>query len=231
MASARRDLSSLILVGQPTEITRTSTRPPTANGFRAPCKERQLFSMALRYFAAVAARPSLCRFAAQHFHGGCYHQAREDGDVESSTTSSLSEAAFHDVADRTLDALTDVLDEIEDSSSSTGIASDEVDITCSQGVLTACLGEAAGTWVLNKQTPNRQIWWSSPLSGPKRFEWHDDTQADTPVVTNGRWLVTRGEPVELGSLLADEMLDAFGVELEFDPFDAETLGLGSGSRN
>lgn len=26
-------------------------------------------------------------------------------------------------------------------------------------------------YVLNKQPPNKQIWWSSPVSGPKRFDW------------------------------------------------------------
>ena len=39
------------------------------------------------------------------------------------------------------------------------------------GVLTLRMG-AAGTFVLNKQTPNRQLWLSSPISGPKRFNWH-----------------------------------------------------------
>ena len=28
-----------------------------------------------------------------------------------------------------------------------------------------------GTYVLNKQPPNKQIWLSSPESGPKRFDW------------------------------------------------------------
>ena len=28
-----------------------------------------------------------------------------------------------------------------------------------------------GTYVLNKQPPNKQIWLSSPSSGPKRFDW------------------------------------------------------------
>lgn len=28
-----------------------------------------------------------------------------------------------------------------------------------------------GTYVLNKQPPNKQIWLSSPLTGPKRFDW------------------------------------------------------------
>jgi frataxin len=26
-------------------------------------------------------------------------------------------------------------------------------------------------YVLNKQPPNKQIWFSSPISGPKRFDW------------------------------------------------------------
>ena len=37
------------------------------------------------------------------------------------------------------------------------------------GVLTINLG-TKGCWVINKQTPNRQIWWSSPISGPRRYE-------------------------------------------------------------
>jgi len=28
-----------------------------------------------------------------------------------------------------------------------------------------------GTYVINKQPPNKQIWLSSPLSGPKRYDW------------------------------------------------------------
>lgn len=37
------------------------------------------------------------------------------------------------------------------------------------GVLTANTGKA-GTYVINKQTPNKQIWLSSPISGPKRLK-------------------------------------------------------------
>ena len=38
------------------------------------------------------------------------------------------------------------------------------------GVLTLAL-PPAGTYVLNKQPPNKQIWLSSPMSGPKRYDW------------------------------------------------------------
>ena len=32
------------------------------------------------------------------------------------------------------------------------------------------LGGDKGTFVLNKQTPNRQLWLSSPVSGPWRYD-------------------------------------------------------------
>lgn len=38
------------------------------------------------------------------------------------------------------------------------------------GVLTISLGDK-GTYVINKQAPNRQLWWSSPVSGPRRYAW------------------------------------------------------------
>ena len=32
-------------------------------------------------------------------------------------------------------------------------------------------GDPYGTYVLNRQTPNKQIWLSSPKSGPKRYDF------------------------------------------------------------
>ncbi|XP_022697403.1 frataxin homolog, mitochondrial-like isoform X3 [Varroa jacobsoni] len=43
----------------------------------------------------------------------------------------------------------------------------DADVNLSDGVLTVMLGQNHGTYVINKQTPNRQIWLSSPISGPK----------------------------------------------------------------
>ena len=39
------------------------------------------------------------------------------------------------------------------------------------GVLTVKFGEKFGTYVINRQTPNKQIWLSSPTSGPKRYDF------------------------------------------------------------
>ncbi|XP_039035157.1 frataxin, mitochondrial-like [Hibiscus syriacus] len=43
-------------------------------------------------------------------------------------------------------------------------------------VLTLKLGSLS-TYVMNKQTPNRQIWLSSPISVPSRFDWDHNAQA------------------------------------------------------
>jgi frataxin len=43
------------------------------------------------------------------------------------------------------------------------------DVSLASGVLNVSIPEY-GTYVINKQTPNRQIWLSSPLSGPYRFD-------------------------------------------------------------
>ena len=46
---------------------------------------------------------------------------------------------------------------------------ENADVNLSDGVLTVRLGSDLGTYVINKQSPNKQIWLSSPLSGPKRY--------------------------------------------------------------
>ena len=44
-------------------------------------------------------------------------------------------------------------------------------MTLAAGVLNVYLGNKEGTYVINKQTPNQQIWLSSPISGPARFDF------------------------------------------------------------
>lgn len=62
-----------------------------------------------------------------------------------------------------------------------------------QGVVT--LKTPQGTYVLNKQPANMQIWLSSPVSGPKRFDYNADTR---------RWVYERtGE--DLQELLLQEV--------------------------
>lgn len=58
----------------------------------------------------------------------------------------------------------DILSEIED-----------FDLNEKDGVFTMKLG-SKGTYVINKQTPTRQLWYSSPVSGPKRFNYDTQTK-------------------------------------------------------
>ncbi|WOG91709.1 hypothetical protein DCAR_0310959 [Daucus carota subsp. sativus] len=86
-------------------------------------------------------------------------------------SSLLQEDEFHNLADS---AIHHLLEKIEDYGDSVDI--DGFDIDYGNQVLTVKFGNL-GTYVLNKQTPNRQIWMSSPVSGPSRFDWDQSAQA------------------------------------------------------
>ncbi|KAG2485050.1 hypothetical protein HYH03_016148 [Edaphochlamys debaryana] len=77
------------------------------------------------------------------------------------------------------------------------------DVEYSQGVLTVRLGPK-GTFVVNKQTPNRQIWLSSPVSGPFRFDF-----------ASGRWVYHR-DGRDLVRQLEEEVGGLVGAPLRLD---------------
>lgn len=70
------------------------------------------------------------------------------------------------------------------------------------GVLVLKLGNTLGTYVINKQTPNRQIWLSSPFSGPKRYDF-----------VNGQWLYQH-DNTKLFELLEQELAKALNVTID-----------------
>ncbi len=95
------------------------------------------------------------------------------------STSSASENAtaeqknqYEVSSNETLDSLTERFDQILEDPS---LSLNDTDVQYSSGVLTVKLGGDLGTYVMNKQTPNLQIWLSSPKSGPKRFDFMDRT--------------------------------------------------------
>jgi len=89
--------------------------------------------------------------------------------TSSSSEMILSESEFHKYSDLTFDVLLDKLASLENGTIEGNDG--DIDIIFANGVLTVNLG-IMGCWVINKQTPNRQLWWSSPLSGPRRYELH-----------------------------------------------------------
>jgi frataxin len=79
----------------------------------------------------------------------------------------LSDLEYEQVCGETLHSLTERFEELADSSA----MGDDFDVSYSSGVITVKLGGQLGTYVINKQSPNKQIWLSSPFSGPKRYDF------------------------------------------------------------
>ncbi|KAJ1660759.1 hypothetical protein IWQ61_000372 [Dispira simplex] len=105
------------------------------------------------------------------------------------TAAQLSDAQYHDVAQTTMDHLVDRLEELGEE-----MELPEYDVEYASGVLTLTLGHH-GTYVINKQPPNKQIWLSSPISGPKRYDY------DT---AHAAWFYQR-DGSTLGELLNQEL--------------------------
>ncbi|KAH8291675.1 hypothetical protein KR018_005289 [Drosophila ironensis] len=87
--------------------------------------------------------------------------------VDAGTESHLDSATYERVCSETLDALCDYFEELTESAQDLPGS----DVAYGDGVLTVKLGGQHGTYVINRQTPNKQIWLSSPTSGPKRFDF------------------------------------------------------------
>lgn len=109
----------------------------------------------------------------------------------------LPEATFHTLANSLLNRIESAVSVLEEEV-------EGFDISNAMGVLTLKLG-SKGTYVINKQTPNRQVWWSSPLSGPRRYDWD---------AASGQWRNTR-DGHELLAALQQELEKLTGETLEF----------------
>ena len=77
------------------------------------------------------------------------------------------------------------------------------------GVLTLVF-PPIGTYVINKQPPNKQIWLSSPISGPKRYDWvvMNEGQNAKEGTGGGDWVYLRDM-----STLRELLLTEVGVDL------------------
>ncbi|ADV21486.1 iron donor protein CyaY [Cryptococcus gattii E566] len=105
-----------------------------------------------------------------------------------SPTSTLSHSEYEHVSERDMETLNESLEMFCED-----FGNGNWEIEYSSGVLNLTL-PPYGTYVLNKQPPNLQIWMSSPVSGPSRFEYVD-----------GSWVHHRKEGVRLGELLSGEL--------------------------
>ncbi|TLD25326.1 hypothetical protein PspLS_06195 [Pyricularia sp. CBS 133598] len=114
------------------------------------------------------------------------------------TPAPLEESEYHDIADEYLD---NVLSKLEDVAEQRP----DVDVEYSSGVLTLAF-PPLGTYVINKQPPNKQIWLSSPVSGPKRYDYViiGDGQNQKEGTGLGDWVYLR-DGSTLSGLLMEEL--------------------------
>ncbi|KAN0135569.1 hypothetical protein V8E53_006460 [Lactarius tabidus] len=120
--------------------------------------------------------------------------------------SSLQQSLYEKLADTTMEELLDGLQNILDSHGDTSL-----EVEYHSGVITLELGQH-GTYVINKQPPNKQIWLSSPVSGPKRFNFDATTR---------QWVDSRSGQL-LDALLNEELNASLGMEC---PIDLKTKDL------
>lgn len=147
-------------------------------------------------FQASPAQPSF-HFAinpCRYFSSPPLNLDKDQGPASVDYRSVLEEDEYHKLADATIHDLQERFEEYGDS-----IEVDGFDIDYGNQVLTVKLGNL-GTYVLNKQTPNRQLWLSSPMSGPSRFDWDRSSQA---------WVYRRTRE-NLLQLLETELLELCG---------------------
>ncbi|KAA8499877.1 Frataxin, mitochondrial [Porphyridium purpureum] len=113
---------------------------------------------------------------------------------------SWEEGAFRKVASHTLEELLDAVEEPAEE-----CVGSEFDAELSGDVLNLRLGAVRGTYVFNLQTPNRQIWMSSPVSGPWRFHYNPE---------RCQWYSTR-DGQSLGDKVGAELHQLIGVRISF----------------
>ncbi|KAH7192048.1 uncharacterized protein B0J16DRAFT_299312 [Fusarium flagelliforme] len=114
----------------------------------------------------------------------------------------ITEQEYHEIADQYLDNVVGRFEELQDQR-------EDIDVEFSAGVLTISWPDK-GTYVINKQPPNKQIWLSSPLSGPKRYDWCllGEGQNQKEGTAMGDWIYNRD-----GSSLNQVFLEELGVDI------------------
>lgn len=81
------------------------------------------------------------------------------------------------------------------------------------GVMSLTINDL-GTYVINKQPPNKQIWLSSPISGPKRYDWVviSEGQSQKQDTARADWIYLRD-----GSTLSELLRAETGADIDIFP--------------
>ncbi|GAB7350195.1 hypothetical protein MBLNU459_g0855t1 [Dothideomycetes sp. NU459] len=110
----------------------------------------------------------------------------------------LEDEEYHERAEQYLDEIVARVEELQENK-------EDLELDYSAGVLNIVF-PPNGTYVLNKQPPNKQIWLSSPITGPKRFDWvvMGESMQHKEESGVGEWIYLR-DGTSLTSLLRKEL--------------------------
>lgn len=127
------------------------------------------------------------------------------GETEGESVASAAEISaekYHELADDYMNALLEKLEAMQEET-------EDIDVEYSAGVLTLTF-PPNGTYVINKQPPNKQIWLSSPTTGPKRYDYVMLSEGQDSKEGTGKseWVYLRD-----GSTLTDLLQKEVGVDM------------------
>lgn len=122
----------------------------------------------------------------------------------------ISNDEYHDLSEDYLNAVYEKAEALAESR-------EDVEVDYSAGVLTISC-PPNGTYVINKQPPNKQIWLSSPVSGPKRYDYvlAGEGQNEKEGGGTGEWIYLR-DGTNMTELLMKELglvVDAHDAEMK-----------------
>lgn len=122
-----------------------------------------------------------------------------EGEAIDSKIDPLSLGEYNKISNEYLETLSDELEMLSEDFP-------QVDCELTQGVMTLTV-PPNGTYVINKQPPNKQIWLSSPVSGPKRYD-----------SIGGKWITLR-DGSSLTDILEKEISAALEQEFKFEEIE------------
>ena len=115
----------------------------------------------------------------------------------------ISEDEYQHRADAYMEAVHEKAEALQESR-------EDVLTTLQAGVLSITL-PPNGTYIINKQPPNKQIWLSSPSSGPKRYDWvvEGESMHQKEGSGEGDWVYLRD-----GSSLTDLLRSELEIDVD-----------------
>eukprot|EP01080_Neovahlkampfia_damariscottae_P008951 gene8951-900_t len=112
---------------------------------------------------------------------------------------SLGLKEYQKLINQTIESISDQAEEIIEESNM-----EDYDIVLSEGVLQIQISKV-GTYVISRQTPSRELWLSSPRSGPWHYKYNEN-----------EWICTREGENKFYERMNEEFSKIFNKTIKFE---------------